>query len=1139
MKHHRVLTAALLLVMAVIASADIFYDFEQAFFVEDYGVKCKDHTLIYHEGLYHLYFIQGYPDGPVEPLGLEQWLGHATSPDLSHWTRLDSILPVVPGTWENGFIWAPHVIEDPTGGWLMFYTGADSTSEVRQQTGLAWSDDLYNWTRLGSDPIYQPGSWTDWADPLYQYANCRDPYVFQAPGDTLYYMLNTVRAADGRGAVDLAVSEDLHTWAHQDTFSYHSSSNIIESATIWEDEAGKWHFFFTEQNYAGTYHTVALDPFGPFWPGAAALFDVGYGAEVTYANEENVFSRYARVVLLNGDRYFIRFDEMVTPAWGGDWPSVGSMQGYRDWWTPQFGTAFDHQPTWGDNPLERGEESSNMDGNSYLSTLELFPYPGFANPGRSRGNGPTGLVKSDPFVLDRDRLSMMVGGGDQDSTCFVAMVRDSDFRILFRETGADAVGMDLRLWNTESLIGETVFLVVADLSSIPWGWISTDLIQDYDRVGDDPTTPSDPMVDEIYLGDVLTNAGVEWNCDFYGHDLYGSAPHYVIFTDATEGLAETYEWDFENDGIYDKLTQDAAHSFQDPGLYSVKLRVVNDLGMEAVELKENYIMVLENESNCLVFPSKISSGLPTPVFFAYSGVESLFEYHAVVNFDSTIIRYDGLSNWNPGKTFIDSIADQSIYIDWVYESGVDPILPSNDPSFLFGLAFTALTAVDTTQLNYVDSLCVVLGASGDTLQNIGWVDDPPFGEIILDVNCLLTGQVDYYTGESALPGVVFSMGPPNDDAVSNMAGEWEFEPYPMDDYTLRIGKDDELYASNSLDAMKVLRHEAGLELLTGDLTLRCGDVNLDEVVDTLDAVAIAEAAALIAPLASGDWAFEPDSVVFEPLNRDENISVVGMRMGDVDGSWLPGITLREAGESGGRQAITLSVPDTTLSSGTGEFLIPLLAEGFDSISALSLRLDFSDSILTYNGVSSNLPGLNLMTGELGGDIHLEWFDGHGGDSLLTQQGDTLLFLHFTSITSEWAISHLDFQAVSALGDSIGDAIEGVTLVDGSITVPGFGVDADTPPPASFGLQQNFPNPFNPSTEIRFSLAEEALVSLRIYDLEGRLVDHLLPGVKFEAGRHGVVWNGTDRRGRQVSSGMYFYRLDTKDFSDRRKMMLLK
>jgi len=1129
----------LLLGLSAVASAGILYDFEQAFFVEDFGVKCKDHTLARDDSLFHLFYIQGYSDGPVPPLGFEQWLGHVTSPDLRHWTRRDSILPVVPGSWENGFIWAPHIMADPAGGWVMAYTGADTSAVVRQRTGLAWSGDLYDWQRYEFNPVHEPDSWTDWSDPIYEYANCRDPFLFQVPGDSLYYMLNTVRKADGGGAIDLSVSEDLYNWAPSDTFMHHSSANMIESISLWEDDAGKWHAFYTQQNHSGTYHTFADSPFGPFWPGAGVVFDPGYGAEVTVIDSVSYFSRYAKVALSPGSRYFIRFDELRSPMFNGDWPLLSSLQGLQSWWTPQFGTAFDSQPTWGDNPVERGEPSSHMEGNSYLSTLELYPYPGYSNPGRSQGTGPTGLLKSDDFVVAGDRIGLLVGGGDQDSTCFVALVRKSDGRLLFRETGADANGMDPRLWNTGSLLGETVFLVVADLSSLDWGWISTDSIHEYIRTGDDPMPPTDPLQAEIHLGDLLSAAGIQWNCDFSASTTFGAVPLYVVFTNETEGAAALYEWDLENDGIVDRTTRDVAHSYQTPGLYSVNLHVVNDLGMEADCLKENYILVLENETNVLAFPGEYGNGLPMPIAFGYSGPDSLSGFSAAVSFDSTCLAYGGLQSWLPGIDFQDSLAGEKVFIDWQDPGGVNPIDPNEDPLFMFGLVFTPLVATDTTQVGFIDSLCLLRSASGDTIQNMGWVDDPPFGRVILNVTCQVTGTTEYYDPPNPLPGVVLSMGPPNPDAVSNAWGEFEFEPYPMGDYLLRPSKLDGLECSNSLDAVKILRHAAGLEILEGSDRLRAADVNLDGAVDSLDATSLVEAAVGLGAMPSGDWVFEPDSILFQPLNMDEDVQVRGIRMGDVNSDWVSdsgsGPYKPRAGE---RSAVSLSLPDTTLNEGTTDFQVAMLAAGLDSLSAITLRVAFADSLLQFMGIESRQPGLQPLAGDGDGRIRIEWFDPSGGDSLFSQQGDTLLLLDFSILRTEWSVSPLDFLVVSALGDSIGDAIGGVLMVDGSVTMPGHGVGADPPPP-SFGLGQNFPNPFNPTTRIRFSLAADSPTSLGIYDLQGRLLRQLLAETRMEAGEHEVKWDGRDRRGRSLPSGVYFYRLDCGDFTDSRKMLLIK
>ncbi len=95
-------------------------------------------------------------------------------------------------------------------------------------------------------------------------------------------------------------------------------------------------------------------------------------------------------------------------------------------------------------------------------------------------------------------------------------------------------------------------------------------------------------------------------------------------------------------------------------------------------------------------------------------------------------------------------------------------------------------------------------------------------------------------------------------------------------------------------------------------------------------------------------------------------------------------------------------------------------------------------------------------------------------------------------------------------------------------------------PKAFALEQNSPNPFNPSTSISFSIAEgtHPLVSLSVYDVRGRLV-RVLQDAPLEPGYYSRVWDGTDDRGRKVSSGVYFYRLRAGDFNSVRKMVLLK
>jgi C1A family cysteine protease len=92
---------------------------------------------------------------------------------------------------------------------------------------------------------------------------------------------------------------------------------------------------------------------------------------------------------------------------------------------------------------------------------------------------------------------------------------------------------------------------------------------------------------------------------------------------------------------------------------------------------------------------------------------------------------------------------------------------------------------------------------------------------------------------------------------------------------------------------------------------------------------------------------------------------------------------------------------------------------------------------------------------------------------------------------------------------------------------------------AFGLYQNVPNPFNPITTIEYQLPEPEEVTLRIYDVSGRVVRELMNSQQVAAGGHSVSWDGLDERGNPAASGVYFYVLTAGERSDSRRMILLK
>jgi hypothetical protein len=187
-------------------------------------------------------------------------------------------------------------------------------------------------------------------------------------------------------------------------------------------------------------------------------------------------------------------------------------------------------------------------------------------------------------------------------------------------------------------------------------------------------------------------------------------------------------------------------------------------------------------------------------------------------------------------------------------------------------------------------------------------------------------------------------------------------------------------------------------------------------------------------------------------------------------------------------------------------------------------IDFNGDLLTYQWIPVGKPA--VPTGN------------SARDTLLTRTGKQLLTYLGTadSVVLKWTAAVKD--ANPAIVYNIDTS--SVTLVRGTIT----GVNEMDMIPASFSLAQNFPNPFNPSTTIRFGLPQASNVTLRLYDALGREVATLLNEQR-PAGYVQVLWNGANNNGMRVASGVYFYRMEAQPvdggqrFVELKKMVMLK
>jgi hypothetical protein len=109
---------------------------------------------------------------------------------------------------------------------------------------------------------------------------------------------------------------------------------------------------------------------------------------------------------------------------------------------------------------------------------------------------------------------------------------------------------------------------------------------------------------------------------------------------------------------------------------------------------------------------------------------------------------------------------------------------------------------------------------------------------------------------------------------------------------------------------------------------------------------------------------------------------------------------------------------------------------------------------------------------------------------------------------------------------------------GNIVPDATGVPTDGPQFVNY-LGDSYPNPFNPTTTIRYGIKERAHVSLKVYNIAGQLIKTLVNGVQQPAAEYKLEWHGANNAGQTVASGVYFYRLETKNFVQNKKMVLLK
>lgn len=356
-----------------------------------------------------------------------------------------------------------------------------------------------------------------------------------------------------------------------------------------------------------------------------------------------------------------------------------------------------------------------------------------------------------------------------------------------------------------------------------------------------------------------------------------------------------------------------------------------------------------------------------------------------------------------------------------------------------------------------------------------------------------------------------------DSTTSNSAGWYEFTNISNGIYSLEFKNSAAWAGANATDALIIARYSVELDPLSA-FRARAADVNGIPPVNATDALLVVRRfITQISSFPAGDWVFDLSPVVVSGGNVTQNIKA--LCYGDVNGSDIPGVAKTNS-------SVTLRSSGIVNINSKNEFELPVRINKVIELGAINLGFSFSEDQIEITGITSKPEDMVFYSNN--GTLKIGWF---GIKPLLVKENGILFTIH-GKVKQNLVNQQINFSLVaeSELANSGGIVEKGLEIL-----LPVLGSQM----PKEYSLSQNFPNPFNPITTIKYSLPEESSVKITVYNTLGEVVKQLVNSVQ-PAGFRDVEFNAGS-----LASGVYFYNIEaktidvSKEFRSVKKLILLK
>jgi hypothetical protein len=420
------------------------------------------------------------------------------------------------------------------------------------------------------------------------------------------------------------------------------------------------------------------------------------------------------------------------------------------------------------------------------------------------------------------------------------------------------------------------------------------------------------------------------------------------------------------------------------------------------------------------------------------------------------------------------------------------------------------------------------------------------------LNVTISGTVMTEQG-SLIPGVKVKRTGSSTDSVTTLAnGQYQFSVTQGTSLVITPSKNNDVTTYNGVttfDLVLMQRHVLNTQLLSTPYKIIAADVNASSTVTNLDIVLTKALILQNSTSFPGGklWAFANSSYVFpipttpfpyestrsySSANAAVDQNFVGMKLGDVNNSWDPGVS-----KDYGTDIVDMHMDSKQALNGD-IVTIPVSIANFNKVSGFQYTLSWNSSILEFVEVSNAALDMNFGTTQVSnGKLTALWATENLSGQTLAD-GSVIFTLKFRVIGHNGESSAISINSEMTGVEAVNSQMQLISIApfDGLVKV----VDAtgiSTTEANGYLLMQNEPNPFADNTRISFSMPIEDAVTISIYDIFGKKVTEF--NGTYSAGIHTIIWNGSDANGNRLSVGTYYYRMQSGKFVSVKKMILLK